>query len=401
MKQLFYNANIVLPNAITSGSILVDDGVIEALFLKDTEILNLDAKMIDCHNLYLGPGFVDIHVHGGKGIDFVSAPAEDIVKGIDYHLTMGTTSLTPSCLSIPFSHVPQAIENAKKAAKMVKGTVPGFHVEGIYFCEQYRGGHLKEYLRTPDPKDYMPIIENYGDFITEWTLAPELSGSIDLIKRCSESGIITSAGHSQADYDTIMEAIDAGLTHSTHFACVMGNLRFEALGKSSGKGFAPGLLETVLLDDRLTTEVIADGHHLHPAIIKLAVKCKGTDRVCIVSDCMMGAGLPAGEYLIGGQDCIVEHGLAIIKDRPEVIASSVTPIIDMLRFVVNCCSIPLTDAWKMAALTPARIINADKKKGSIKQGKDADFLLLNNNLDICCVYTSGKLAWGEDFYSTG
>jgi N-acetylglucosamine-6-phosphate deacetylase len=279
----------------------------------------------------------------------------------------------------------------KKISKTVNSTILGFHIEGVYLDETYRGGHSINNLHAPDPNEYTPLMEKHSDFISEWTLAPELKGSIELIKRCKECDIVTSVGHSQAGYNVMMEAIDAGLSHSTHFACAMGNLRFEALGKSTGKGFSPGVMETVLLDDRLTTEVIADGYHLHKGIVQLAVKCKGAGAVCIVSDSMMGVGLPDGEYIIGGQESMVMDHLAIIKDRPEVIASSVTPIIDMLKFVVNECKINLCDAWTMASLTPARIIHADKTKGSIEKGKDADILALNQNLDICSVFAKGKL----------
>jgi len=264
-------------------------------------------------------------------------------------------------------------------------------VEGVYLDSAYRGGHLLSYVHAPDPVEYMPLLDKYGDFITEWTLAPELEGALELIKACTKRGIVTSVGHSQATYDELMRAIDAGLSHSTHFACVMGNLRFECLGESTGKGFAPGVLETVLLEDRLTTEVIADGHHLHQGLIRLAVKCKGYEKVCVVSDAMMGVGLPDGEYLIGGQNCVVAHGLAIIKERPEVIASSVTPVIGMLRHLAARCGIPLHHAWMMCSLTPANIVGAGNKKGSIRAGKDADLIVMDRELNIRKIYAKGIL----------
>ncbi|MCX6089412.1 MAG: amidohydrolase family protein, partial [Candidatus Atribacteria bacterium] len=145
-----------------------------------------------------------------------------------------------------------------------------------------------------------------------------------------------------------------------------------------------------LLHDELTTEVIADGFHLHPAIIRLAVKCKGPDRVCLVSDSMKGVGLPDGEYLIGGQECLVRNGIALIKDRPEVIASSVTPLSGMLRFAHQKTGLSPTDAWTMASLTPAEIIGFSTRKGSLGPGKDADLLLLDNDLQVKGVYAKGQ-----------
>ena len=391
MKKLFCNAKIVVSGKYITGSVLVHDGTIIDILPSGADISAIDAEIIDCSDLYLGPGLIDIHVHGGMGVDFIDADAYDIAKGIGYHLSMGTTSIVPSCISVPFNTISGAIDNLKQAAKTVKSTVLGFHIEGIYLDEEYRGGHLKDYLCLPDPAEYMPLIEEHGDYITEWTLAPELGGSIELIKKCREYGIVSSAGHTQASYDTMMKAIDAGLTHTTHFVCAMGTLRDEALGETPGTGYAPGVVETVLLDDRLTTEVIADGIHLHPAIIQLAFKCKGVGGLCIVSDSMMGVGLPPNEYVIGGQDCIVDHGIAILKDRPNMIASSVTPMIDMLRFVVNRCGILLYDAWEMSSLTAAKIIRFDEKKGSIEAGKDADIVLLDNDLKLAGVYAAGTL----------
>lgn len=170
----------------------------------------------------------------------------------------------------------------------------------------------------------------------------------------------------------------------------MGTLRFTALRESTGKGFAPGVMETILLDDRLTTEVIADGFHLHKGIIELALKCKGIDRIALVSDSMKGAGLPDGKYFIGGQNCIVEGGIALIKDRPEIIANSVTALIGMLGYAYKNSGLSLTDAWTMASFTPAKIIGFDKQKGSISTGKDADILILDKDLNIKNVYVKGK-----------
>jgi N-acetylglucosamine-6-phosphate deacetylase len=348
------------------------------------------AQIIDCSGMYIGPGLVDIHVHGGAGNDFVTTNPEEISKGAEYHLSQGTTSIVPTALSIPFEELDGSIEAAKKAAKICKADILGYHVEGIYLDKTYRGGHLQEHLRTPEPAQYMPIIRKHGDFIREWTLAPELSGAIELIHACRKAGIVTSAGHTQASYEKMLEAIDAGLSHSTHLICVMGTICFAPLRGSTGKGYAPGVVETVLLRDELTTEVIADGFHLHPALIKLAIKCKGIGGVCLVSDSMKGVGLPDGEYVIGGQNCLVQGGIAIIKDRPEVIASSVTPLIGMLRFTHNAVGVPLNEAWTMASLTPAKIIGVDDVKGTLTPGKDADILILRKDLSIHSIYTRGK-----------
>jgi len=348
------------------------------------------AKIIDCSGLYVGPGLVDIHVHGGAGCDFVTNDHQEIAKGAQYHLSQGTTSIVPSAISVPFGQLGSSIDAARKAAKNCDADILGYHVEGIYLNPTYRGGHLLEHLRTPEPADYMPLIEKHGDFIREWTLAPELPGAIELILACRKAGIVAAAGHTNASYEKMLEAIDAGLSHSTHLICVMGSLLFEPLRGGTARGYAPGVVETVFLHDELTTEVIADGFHLHPALIKLAIKCKGIGNICLVSDSMKGVGLPDGEYVIGGQSCLVKGGIAIIKDRPEVIASSVTPLIGMLQFVHHTVNVSLADAWMMASSIPAKVIGVDNAKGSLAPGKDADVLILRKDLSIHSVYSRGK-----------
>jgi len=344
---------------------------------------------VDCTGFYVGPGLVDIHVHGGGGHDFVTRDPMEIAKGVAYHLSEGTTSITPSALSVPIDELEEAIESARDAAGESEATILGYHVEGIYLDQTYRGGHLSEHVHNPDPTEYAPLIAKHSDFITEWTLAPELPGALDLIAACREADIVTSVGHSQATYEQMLAAMDAGLSHGTHFVCVMSSLPFAALRESTGKGWAPGVVETILLHDEISTEVIADGFHLHPGVIRLVLRCKGPHRLCLVSDAMKGAGLPDGEYHIGGQDCVVRGGIAIIKDRPEVIASSVTPLIGMLRFAYREVGVSLSDAWTMASLTPARVIHTDKRKGSLSVGKDADILILDSTLAVKDVYARG------------
>lgn len=352
-------------------------------------------RVVDCTGKYLGPGLVDIHVHGGAGYDFVTDSPKEMLGGVNYHLSQGTTSITPSCLSIPFPDVYRSIAAARQAAEQFAGTIPGYHVEGIYLDQEYRGGHLTDYVHNPDPCEYLPLIEQYGDFISEWTLAPELPGALELIAACRKAGITTSAGHSQATYEQMMLAIEAGLSHATHFACAMGNLRFEPLRESTGKGFAPGVMETVLLHDEITTEVIADGFHLHTGLIHLPLKCKGSHGVCLVSDAMKGVGLPDGEYIVGDQPCLVEGGIALIADRPGAIASSVTPLSGMLRNAHQRFNIPLADAWTMASATPARVIGVDNRKGSLASGKEADLLLLDQHLQVAGVFAMGTQVTGE------
>lgn len=386
---VFAEGTVITPTRRVRGDLVVENGLIREI-RRSGATSSSDEHVVDCRGLYVGPGLVDIHTHGGQGHDFVSDDPKEIIAGCEYHLSVGTTAIAPSGLSVPIEEMRASIEATRVAASECRAHILGYHVEGMYLDEEYRGGHLQEYVRNPDPKEYLPLIEDHGDFITEWTLAPELPGSLDVIRACRRAGIPTSAGHSQATYEQMMAAIDAGLSHATHLYCVMGTIRFEALRSSPGKGYAPGVVETVLMHQALTTEIICDGFHVHPALIRFALMCKGPNRIALISDAMKGAGLPDGEYFIGGQNAIVKGGIAIIKERPEVIASSVTPMIGMLRFIHETVGVRLEDAWTMGSLTPARIIGADDRFGSLDPGKDADILLLDRDLEVREVYAKGR-----------
>ncbi len=386
---IFAGGTLVTPFRAMTADVVVEDGRIREIRPPAPPLPG--ERVIDCTGKYVGPGLVDIHVHGGAGHDFVTDDGSEMLRGAEYHLSQGTTSITPSCLSVPFSQVRSSIAVAREAARRFAGTILGYHVEGIYLDQTFRGGHLSDYVHAPDPMEYRPLIEADGDFIVAWTLAPELPGALELIRACREADIIPSAGHSQASYEEMMLAIDAGLRHVTHFACAMGNLRNAPLRESTGWGYAPGVMETTLLRDELTTEVIVDGFHLHAGVIHLALKCKGAQRLCLVSDAMKGVGLPDGEYCIGAQPCVVKGGIALIADRPSTIASSVTPLSGMLRYAHRQYLIPLTDAWTMASYTPARVIGVDDRKGSLAVGKDADLLVLDHELQVTGVCAMGKM----------
>lgn len=387
---VFANGNLVTPFRSCTADLLVSDGRIREI--RKPGVRRKGETYIDCTGLYVGPGLVDIHVHGGNGHDFTSDDPTSIAFGAEFHLRYGTTSLTPSSLSIPFEKLDRAIIATRQASKDCKTNILGYHIEGIYLDMEYRGGHLAKYVHQPDPREYMPILKKHSEFITQWTLAPELPGAIELIQACQRAGVVTSAGHTRASYDNFLLAIEAGLSHTAHYCCCMGNMRFEVLRPelTTGKGYAPGVLEAVLLHDEVTTELVCDGFHLHPAFIQLAVKCKGPSRVCLVSDTVFGVGMPEGEIVVGDQPTLLKNGIATIRDRPDVIASSVTPLSGMLRLAHQQVGLPLTTAWEMASTTPAKIIGFSARKGMLGPGKDADLLLLDSELNVRGVYVAGQ-----------
>lgn len=387
---VFSGGTVVTPFRMEKADVVVEGGKVREI--RTACPAKPGERVVDCRGMYVGPGLVDIHVHGGGGHDFAADDPAAIAGGADYHLSQGTTSITPSTLSIPFEQIDLAIRATRKAVKKTKARILGYHVEGVYLDMPYRGGHLAQHVHDPIAREYKPLIRDHGDFITEWTLAPELPGALGVIEECRKAGIVTSGGHTRATYEQFMAAVERGMTHTTHYACCMGNLRFEVLRPelTTGKGFALGVLETVLLQDEVTTEVICDGFHLHPAIVQLVLKCKGPARTCLVSDTVFGVGMPEGEIVVGDQPTILKNGIAIIKDRPEAIASSMTPLSGMLRIAHQRMGVPLTWAWEMASATPARVIGFGDRCGVLAAGRAADLLVMDKELAVRGVYVGGE-----------
>jgi N-acetylglucosamine-6-phosphate deacetylase len=388
--MVFSGGTVVTPFRIENADVVVSEGVVREL--RPHAPARPGEQVVDCRGLYVGPGLVDIHVHGGGGHDFASDDPAAIAGGAEYHLSQGATSITPSALSIPFAQLDRAIRATRQAVGRTRARILGYHVEGVYLDMVYRGGHLAQHVHDPIVGEYMPLIEAHGDFITEWTLAPELPGARAVIAACRKAGIVASGGHTRATYEQFMAAVEAGMTHTTHYACCMGNMRFEVLRPdlTTGKGYAPGVLETVLLHDEVTTELICDGFHLHPALVQLVLKAKGPARTCLVSDTVFGVGMPEGEIVVGDQPTILKNGIAIIKDRPEAIASSMTPLSGMLRIAHRRMGVPLAWAWEMASATPARVIGVADRCGVLAAGRAADILLLDKDLAVRGVFVGGE-----------
>jgi N-acetylglucosamine-6-phosphate deacetylase len=251
-----------------------------------------------------------------------------------------------------------------------------------------RGCQPAQNIREPQPAD-IDFLLSYSDIVTEVTLAPELPGAVEMIRRLAQADILISAGHSNANEAQVQAGLAAGLRHATHIYSAMSSVRRE------GPYRRPGLLEMALTRPELTTEMIADGRHLPATLMRLVLACKGIEKVCLVSDAMRGAGLPEGQRLaIAGVEAIIEDGVAIMADRTGF-AGSVTPLDQMLRNVVSLLDLPLAAALTMVTRTPAAILHIEQQKGSIAPGMDADLVMLDANLNVVKTIVAGQIAFSR------
>ncbi|MGI5965689.1 N-acetylglucosamine-6-phosphate deacetylase [Anaerotruncus rubiinfantis] len=389
--KTFVNARLVLPDGVRQNGFLKEDaGKILSFGDMDNSLIGT-GEIIDCGGRYLAPGFIDIHSHGGGGFDYMDGSAEDIVGAARAHLRHGTTSVLPTTMTSSDEDLFLTIDNFKEAKK-VRENMPdllGLHLEGPYFDMVEKGAQPDQYIQNPRPEHYMKVMERADGCIKRWSLAPELPGALEMADRLLPMGVMLAAGHTAATYDQMKEAFDHGIRHLTHFYSGMSTIVRKG-------GFRVlGVVESGYLIDGLTVELIADGMHLPPVLLRLILKCKNHDEICLCTDSMRGAGMPEGPSILGprkgGQDVIIEGGIAKMPDR-TCFAGSVATTDRLVRVMVYEAGLPIWEAVKMASLLPAKFIGEDGRKGSIEAGKDADLVLFDEDINVSAVYVGGVKA---------
>jgi N-acetylglucosamine-6-phosphate deacetylase len=381
------NGRVIIPQDILeSATVVVENGLIAQIAPNDFDVG--EGEIIDATGLYVSPGFIDIHVHGGNGSDAMDGTVEDILNIANFHLGGGTTAMFLTTASDSLERLIVAIGAVReaKSKKAVGARILGLHLEGPYFNLSKKGCHMERFVRNPEPEEYRQLLE-HDDIIRSMTLAPEIPGAMQLIKELNEHGIVASCGHSEASYTQMIEAVSQGVRHTTHLYCAMSSIIREGANRQGG------VVESALVMDELTTEVIADGKHLPPELIKLAIKCKTPDGVAIVTDAMRGAGMPDGVYTFGAKDgtkAVVKNGEAKMPDGSGY-ASGIVRMNDMIKAMRDVVGVPLEDAVKMASLTPARILGVDDELGRIEVGKQGDIVLLDEELNVRKTIVDGVL----------
>jgi N-acetylglucosamine-6-phosphate deacetylase len=350
-----------------------------------------DTQVVDAHGGYVAPGFIDVHVHGGAGADFMDATPEAVHTVCRFHASGGTTGLLATTAAAPADELRRALDVVADVRQRGTGgaAILGVHLEGPYFALSKCGCHLPGEIRAPLPEEYLDLLDAHPGLVRWMTLAPEIEGAMELIAALRERGAVPSAGHTEATEPCLKEAIAAGLRHATHLYCAMSTIVKE------GPFRIPGLVETALASDDLTTEVIADGFHLAPALLTIAARAKGPGRLLLVSDAMRGAGMPDGTYTFGplnGSLAIVEGGVARTPDNTGF-ASSTARANELVRNMVRLAGCTLADAVQMASTTPAAALGLAGRKGRVAPGYDADLVVLDAGLDVTATIAGGDVVY--------
>lgn len=384
---VFTNATLVLPDRLVPDSTLaVEGGCITRVGGP------APAGAVDLAGMYLAPGFVDLHVHGGAGADFMDGTAEAFRTACRCHARHGTTSLTPTSTVARMSDYLRFLELCGELAGDVPGgaRIVGCHFYGPYFARPAKGCHPDQDFLTPDEGNAAAFMSLADKMPLVVTVAPEIGNAEWLVRTFAARGVRFNAGHSHATFEQMEAAVGWGVRHVDHLFCAMSDR--ARLRQTQAYPMRAGVMEATLAFDELTTEVIADGMHLAPGLLRLAYKVKGPDRLALVSDSMRAVDLPDGEYFFGPDgtgERVRRAGRVGVTPDGAGLASAVLPLVDGVRTMHRSAGVPLPEAVRMASLTPARILGIDAEVGSLEAGKRADLVVLDRSLDVRQVYVGG------------
>lgn len=386
---VFCNAALVLPDRIvTPGWLRVEDGRVASLGEGDCAAT---VARLDLAGNYLVPGFVDLHVHGGAGADFMDGTVDAFRTVCRAHARHGTTSLLPTTTVARHDQHLAFLEVCRQLKRDGTGgaRILGAHIYGPYFNLAAKGAHPGAQCRAPVPEEYEQYLA-FADSITTATVAPELPGAEGFIRACRARDIRGNVGHSHATFEQMEAAVAWGVSHVDHLYCAMSDR--ARLRQSQMYPMRGGVLEATLYFDELTTEVIADGKHLQRELLLLAYKVKGPERLALVTDCNRALDMPDGPYLMGpldgGEPVLKGDGVGLMPDG-QALASSVVGMDHCVRTFHQLTGVPLPEVVRMATLTPARIAGWDHEIGSLAVGKRADLVVLDRELDVRGVYMDG------------
>lgn len=367
---------------IKNGKLFQEQGAFAEgdLYIENDKIAEqAEGEVIDATGLYVIPGLTDIHFHACVGYDFCDGTHEAIAKMAEYELSQGITTICPASMTFSEEQLTEIFKAAASYKNENGAELVGINMEGPFISMEKKGAQNGEYIHKPDADMFMRLQEAAGGLIKLCDIAPEVDGAMECIEKISDK-VTVSLAHTTSDYDTAMKAFEAGAKHVTHL--------YNAMPPYSHR--APGVIGAACDCDKVYVELITDNVHSHPAVVRTTFKMFGDDRICMISDTMMACGLEDGQYTLGGQAVTVKGNLATLTELGNI-AGSVTNLMDCVRTAVKVMGIPLTSAIKCAAVNPAKAIGIYDKYGSLTAGKQANVVLLDENLEIKHIIKDGKI----------
>lgn len=385
--MLIISDHIISEKGEIAGGILIKNGKISKIFTDQEEISQSKEKVIDMTDQYVIPGIIDNHIHGGGGWRIEGGDQDSIRSFAGFAASQGITACLPTTGTGTQKDILKSLQDI--AAVMETGNegaeIIGIHMEGPFLSQEKKGAFNPDHLLEPSIDKMKEYLEASHHHIRQVSLAPELSNGNKLVNYLHEEGIIASIAHSNASYEQAEASIDAGVTLSTHTCNAQSGIHHRK----------PGTLGAVLMDDRVNCELIADFFHVHPQIVSMILKLKGYDRVNLISDSIELAGLPSGKYQMFGHISYIDpEGWCVLPNR--TISGSTRPIILDMKNLVEKLKVPLEQVVKMSSTNPAKVAGVFQTKGSIAEGKDADLVVLNHELQVQKTLVRGKLVFDSE-----
>jgi N-acetylglucosamine-6-phosphate deacetylase len=375
---------VVTPSgAIEDGVVLAEDGRIAFVGPRSDGQPEPGSTVVDAAGCFVVPGLIDTHVHGSHGDDVTAADPEGIRRVSRALLRYGTTSWLPSTVSVEHESLLRCLEACVEAGRNPEpaAEILGVHVEGPFINPRKRGAHPERVLRDPDHDQCREYLRAAPGMMKIMTLAPELPGGLELVRLLADNGVIPSLGHSEADYATALEAIDAGATHATHLYNAMPALHHRQ----------PNLTTACLNEPAIRAELILDGVHVAPEMARLAARAKGARGIVLVTDALAAVGCPDGTYVLGDLEVRVSGASCTLPDG--TIASSMLTMNYALRNMIEFTGAGVVEAAHAASLLPAELCGAADRKGSLEVGKDADVAVLAADFSVRTTISRGEIAY--------
>ena len=382
-KQII-NGRILTPQGwLEGGSVIVEDGKIAEVSNNNFAIEG--AEIIDAKGCDIVPGGIEMHVHGGGGRDFMEGEEEAFRVAIDAHMQYGTTSIFPTLSSSTVPMIEKACETCTKLMAEPNSPILGLHLEGPYFNPKQAGAQIPEWIKAPVKEEYEYLLDKWP-CLKRWDEAPELEGSHEFIKCCCKHGVLPSIGHTRAKYDEVAAANELGMTHATHFYNAMPVVYKNREFKETGT------VESIFALENMTVEMIADGIHVPPVMLRMMYQIKGVERTALITDALACAA--SKDDTAFDPRVVLEDGVCKLADR-SALAGSIATMDRLVRTCVQQAGIPMEDACRMISETPAKIMGVYDRKGSLEKGKDADIIFFDKAQELTFVMQMGRIVRNE------
>jgi len=381
MKKIALRGSVVLPGEILKGGIVVlEDETISRVLSSQEELSTEDVLLFDYGAHYITPGLVDIHLHGALGNDVMDARVEGLEAIAGHQVRCGVTGFVPTTLAAPLPSILAAVVTVKAAQKLpLSSEILGIYLEGPFLNLKKRGAHNPAFIKEATSGEIDSLLEATRGLKVIMTLAPEVGNNLSFVPELKERGAVISIGHSEATYEQAIASFEKGISHSTHLYNAMSGFQPRE----------PGVIGAVLDFDKVSAELIADGVHVHPASLRIAIRQKGVGKICLITDAMNAAGLGDGHFSVGGLDVVVKDGQARLKEN-GALAGSVLTLNRAVKNIIQWAGVSVNQAVNMASLFPARVLGFQDKIGSILPCKQANLAIFDQEFGVIDTIVRGR-----------